>query len=66
MSAQPDNARQCASCKNVLPRGTCAEPVKAGLFAPDHGFGIAWAPEGHAARCEAYAGAAADQEVAYG
>jgi hypothetical protein len=50
----PDFSRRCADCAHRLPRGTCAEPERAGLFPPGHGFGIAWPRRTHAARCPAF------------
>ena len=43
--------RTCADCLNLLRRGTCGEPVDAGLV---HSFSIIWPPEGHAAGCAAF------------
>ena len=48
------SARTCSSCAHLLRRGTCAEPVIAGLA---EWFGIRWPPAGHAARCHAYTSA---------
>ncbi len=44
-------ARSCSACANLLPRGTCAEPVGAGL---DESFGIAWPEHGRGADCAAF------------
>ncbi len=66
MSTTPDTSRQCSDCRNVLPRGTCGEPEKAGLFPAGHGFGIVWAPEAHAATCDAFQAHQLVQEVAHG
>ena len=44
-------ARTCSDCAHRLRRGTCAEPVAAGLTTH---FGIRWAPDGHAQSCPAY------------
>ena len=43
--------RACTGCAHRLRRGTCAEPVAAGLATH---FGIRWAPEGHAQSCPAF------------
>ena len=43
--------RSCGRCMHRLRRGTCAEPVAAGLA---ESFGIFWAPAGHAERCTAF------------
>lgn len=43
--------RTCADCLHLLRRGTCGEPVAAGLA---ESFGILWAPAGHATSCRAY------------
>jgi hypothetical protein len=55
----------CAGCLHLLRRGTCGEPVTAGLLTAEEGFGIAWPPEGHGAACPAFIGkmptAAADR-----
>ena len=52
----------CADCLHMLRRGTCGQPVAAGLMAS---FGIVWPPEGHGATCPAFTGkmptAAADR-----
>lgn len=46
----------CGDCLHLLRRGTCSEPVAAGLLPTEEGFGIVWPPEGHGAACTAYAG----------
>lgn len=49
-------ARQdCRTCLHLLPYGTCAKPVAAGLMVggPDR-FGIRWPPKGHGAACPAF------------
>lgn len=46
------NGNTCADCLHLLRRGTCGEPVAAGLLPPAEGFGIVWPPEGHGAGCE--------------
>ena len=55
----------CGDCLHLLRRGTCAEPVAAGLLTAKEGFGIVWPPEGHGAACPAFIGkmptAAADR-----
>lgn len=48
----PKPLQRCADCLHLLPRGTCAEPVAAGLAVS---FGIRWAPDGYAVNCEAFA-----------
>ena len=47
----PTPKRTCTDCAHRLRRGTCAEPVAAGLATH---FGIRWAPDGHAQSCPAY------------
>ena len=47
-------ARTCADCQHFGPRGTCFEPVAAGLRTEQEGFGIAWPDEGQAATCPAF------------
>ena len=55
----------CAGCLHLLRRGTCCEPVAAGLLTAEEGFGIVWPPAGHGAACPAFIGkmptAAADR-----
>ena len=46
--------RTCADCQNLSPRGTCFEPVAAGLRTEQEGFGIAWPDEGQATTCQAF------------
>jgi len=41
----------CAGCQHLLRRGTCAEPVAAGLA---RSFGIIWPPAEHATTCASY------------
>ena len=48
-------ARACADCQHFGPRGTCFEPVAAGLRTEQEGFGIAWPEEGQAATCTVFA-----------
>lgn len=50
----PDYSRRCTDCRHRLPRGTCGEPERAGLFPPGHGFGVTWPPPLHGATCPAY------------
>lgn len=45
----------CKECRHLLRRGTCGEPVAAGLVTH---FGIVWPPEGHGAGCPAFVGTA--------
>ena len=42
----------CTGCTHRLRRGTCGEPVAAGLLAG--GFSIVWPPDGHATGCGAF------------
>lgn len=51
---EPAQPRTCAGCQHRLRRGTCAEPVAAGLFTAAHGFGIVWPEPDHAATCPAF------------
>ena len=44
--------RSCSRCAYHLRRGTCAEPVAAGLA---QSFEILWPPAGHAQTCPAFA-----------
>ena len=41
----------CAECLHLLRRGTCAEPVAAGLVET---FGIVWPPDGHWTNCHGF------------
>lgn len=50
--------KTCGDCLHLLRRGTCGEPVAAGLLTAKEGFGIVWPPEGHGAACLAYTGKA--------
>jgi len=43
--------RSCSRCAYQLRRGTCAEPVAAGLA---QSFEILWPPAGHAQTCPAF------------
>lgn len=58
-------ARQCVDCEHFGRRGTCGEPVAAGLLTTEEGFGIVWPPEGYGVGCPAFIGkmptAAADR-----
>lgn len=46
----------CGDCLHLLRRGTCDEPVAAGLLTAEEGFGIVWPAEGHGAACPAFTG----------
>ena len=46
----------CVGCLHLLRRGTCGEPVAAGLLMVEEGFGIVWPHEGHGAACSAFKG----------
>ena len=67
VAGEPTGARvnTCTECLHLLRRGTCGEPVAAGLLTAEEGFGIAWPAEGHGAACPAFTGkmptAAADR-----
>ncbi len=50
-----DPARTCGDCQHRLVRGTCADPVAAGLV---ESFGIVWPPAGYASTCASYTGKA--------
>lgn len=50
------NVNTCGDCLHLLRRGTCGEPVAAGLLTAEEGFGIVWPPEGHGAGCPAFTG----------
>ena len=56
--APSSTGRTCNDCQHVLPLGTCAEPVDAGLAET---FGIRWAPEGYAAGCQSFNGKLPDK-----
>ena len=47
-------ARHCVDCEHLGPRGTCFEPVAAGLRTEQEGYGIAWPDEGQATTCQAF------------
>lgn len=51
-------ARSCGDCEHLLQRGTCAEPVAAGLLTAQEGSGIVWPPDGHDVTCGAFTGKA--------
>ena len=67
LAGKPSGAslNTCGDCLHLLRRGTCGEPVAAGLLTAQEGFGIVWPPEGHGAACPAFTGrmptAAADR-----
>ena len=44
----------CGDCLHLLRRGTCGEPVAAGLLTAEEGFGIEWPAEGHGASCPVF------------
>ncbi len=46
--------QRCSNCIHLLRRGTCGEPVAAGLLTAEEGFGIVWPAERHGAACPAY------------
>jgi len=50
--ADPKHSQTCTDCLHLLRRGTCGEPVAAGLLAD--GFGLVWPPAGHATSCGAF------------
>lgn len=50
----PDFTRRCADCRHLTRRRTCLVPELAGLIPAGAGFGIAWPPLVHAARCAAW------------
>jgi hypothetical protein len=47
-------ARACADCQHLGPRGTCLEPVAAGLRTEQEGFGIALPEQGQASGCAVF------------
>lgn len=55
-ATDPTRACACADCTHLLPRSTCAIPLKARLIPEAEGVGIAWLHEGHAAEGEALEG----------
>lgn len=46
--------RSCADCRNLTSRGTCKEPIGAGLIPAEHGFGLAWPEPSRAGTCRAF------------
>ena len=46
----------CTDCLHLLARGSCGEPVAAGLRTAADGYGIVWPPAGHGAGCAGYTG----------
>ena len=58
LAGEPTGAgiNTCVKCLHLLRRGTCGEPVAAGLLTTDEGFGIVWQPEGHGSACPAFTG----------
>jgi len=46
---------RCTNCQHLLKRGTCGEPIAAGLLTKEQGFGIAWPAQGYGATCAAFA-----------
>lgn len=44
----------CGNCLHLLRRGTCGEPVAAGLLSAEEGFGVVWPPKGHGVACPAF------------
>ena len=53
-SQEPVIAQACTDCQHFGPRGTCFEPVAAGLRTKLEGFGIAWPPDDQAQSCTAF------------
>lgn len=60
--ARPFRARLCGNCRHLLRRGTCAEPVAAGLIDARAGYGIAWPTHSPAAACPAFADRTGDRD----
>jgi hypothetical protein len=52
-TATPAQARACGDCRHLLRRGTCADPVAAGLA---DSFSICWPAEGYGDNCAAFSG----------
>jgi hypothetical protein len=48
-------SQSCGGCRHLLRRGTCGEPVAAGLA---DAFAIRWPAEGHGSTCAAFSGKA--------
>ena len=66
--SHPAEGCRCNDCRHLLPRGTCARPIEAGLITAAEGYGLAWPPEGHGFSCPAFEGQQAPppaQERAY-
>jgi hypothetical protein len=59
MSA-PVFTRRCTGCAHHGRRGTCLEPIGAGLIPAAEGFGITWPGTTHAATCPAWRQSPAD------
>jgi len=53
-TTKSSSASTCTDCLHRLVRGTCGEPVAAGLLTAEEGFGIVWPPAGHARACPSY------------
>ena len=53
-------ARHCVDCEFFGRRGTCLEPVAAGLRTEKEGFGIAWPDEGQATTCTVFSAKATE------
>lgn len=53
--AKPLRERLCGHCRHLLRRGTCADPVAAGLIEDGAGYGIAWPTHWRASTCPAFA-----------
>jgi len=54
--SHPAEGCRCNDCRHLLPRGTCARPIEAGLIPAAEGYGLAWPPEGHGFSCPAFEG----------
>ncbi len=50
----PASPIDCKRCTGRARHGNCTRPEAAGLIPAGVGFGIAWAPEGHAGDCPAF------------
>lgn len=46
----------CSGCLHLQRRGTCGEPLAAGLLTAEEGFSLVWPPEGHGTACPAFIG----------
>jgi len=53
-TATSSSVSTCTDCQHLLRRGTCAEPVAAGLLTAEQGYGIAWPAKGYGATCAAF------------